>query len=723
LLAIGCGGSDPIESVRGLHAKGLMEESLEPLRGLLESRPEDPEVHYLYGLALTRSGQPSLGRWSLHKAMEDPTWLTAAGIEFARGAVQTSNHAGAIEALARVLTAEPDNIDALVLSSIAKVSTRRDYEGALEDAERALALDPDELEAVVPRAQALLGLGRVEEAGEALEDLARRFDEQSLELEGGARYCTARASFAKEKGEPETADQIYGECLERYPTSEVLVQDAIAFYDAEQRFYRAIEILRAALKEAPDARSYRLSLVPRLQLAGLEDEAEETLRKATQSENQAFAAGAWVDLASYYMEREEFDKGVEAFERMLEVGAQPGPEVLFAYADALTLAGDYDGALGVSQQFADPSYRALIQGRVHLQRGEPVKALEWFDEGLRGWPNNPIARYYAAIAAESAGQYERAIAEYRYAVRAKPGGTDAGWRLGRLHAAEGDYDLALVALGTSSARSAKPDLASALLELEIRARLGNPKQEPAHLASIINAPEFRGRALAALASGARQRAGPEAAAEVLQSADSLDLTLPSNAPALRALVLNLADAGRVDEALAAAEASARAQSEVAAFQAIRGLALAAGEGTSAEVRAAYQRALELEPENAEALAGLARLAANQGDAEEALDLYDRASAAGLQDSAAERAAAELMIGLGRAAEARSRLEALLREHPFEIETLLRLAELRASDGAGRDVAIDLARRAQRFGGDPAAQQLLDELGAEAAAAPSMDPGE
>jgi hypothetical protein len=82
-----------------------------------------------------------------------------------------------------------------------------------------------------------------------------------------------------------------------------------------------------------------------------------------------------------------------------------------------------------------------------------------------------------------------------------------------------------------------------------------------------------------------------------------------------------------------------------------------------------------------------------------------------------------MIGLGRAAEARSRLEALLREHPFEIETLLRLAELRASDGAGRDVAIDLARRAQRFGGDPAAQQLLDELGAEAAAAPSMDPGE
>lgn len=717
-LGLGC-GSDPIEHVRELHAKGRLEESLDPLRELLESRPDDPEVHYLYGLALTRTGQASLGRWSLQKAMEDPEWLGVAGIEFARGAIQTANNDGAIEALERVLAAEPDNVEALVLSATAKVNTRRDYEGGLADAERALELDPDAVEALIPRAMALLGLSRVDEAGAALEELAERFEEESLELEGSARYCTARASFAKEKGDLEAADRIYGECLARYPTSSVLIDDAIAYYDDQKRFDRAIEILRAALAEDPDARTYRLSLMLRLKSAGLDTQAEELLRQATESEKPALAAAAWVDLASYYMEREEFDKGVDAFDRMFQLGVEPSPEVLFAYADALAVAGEYERALEVSQRLTDPSYRALVQGRVHLQRGEPVRALEKFDEGLLGWPDNPIARYYAAVAAEGAGLYDRALAEYRYAVRARPGATDAGLRLARLHVAEGDYDMALVALRTNAKGPMETDLDSALLEVELRSRLGQAPAEPAYLAPVLGAPEMRGKAVAALAAGARARGGPEAAVAAVQSADSLDLTLPSSAPALRSLVVALADAGRADEALAAAESSVRAQPEVASFHAIRGLALARRGADAAEIRAAYQRALELDPENVEALAGLAHLAADGGDAEAALALYGRAAAAGPLEPSIAREEVELLISSGRADEAQGRLQELLLRHPFDTWTLLHLARLQGSD---REAAIGLARRALRFG-DPEAQQLLEELGAAppAAAADGASP--
>ena len=50
-----CDAGPRIEDVRALHAEGRFEDSLEPLRTLLESSPDDPEVNLLYGRALNRT--------------------------------------------------------------------------------------------------------------------------------------------------------------------------------------------------------------------------------------------------------------------------------------------------------------------------------------------------------------------------------------------------------------------------------------------------------------------------------------------------------------------------------------------------------------------------------------------------------------------------------------------------------------------------------------------
>jgi tetratricopeptide (TPR) repeat protein len=351
-----------------------------------------------------------------------------------------------------------------------------------------------------------------------------------------------------------------------------------------------------------------------------------------------------------------------------------------------------------------------VRGRVHLARGELAQALERFAEGLRLWPDNAVARYYAAIAAERVGDFDRVISEYRYSIRAGAGQSDARRRLARLHVAEGALALALEALRHDVDRQ-PGDLEMALLELEILARLGRPPARSIpHLDPLIRPPAVWGRAVAALAAGTRARSGPAAAAEFVRGADRLDLAEPRNAPALRALVVDLADGGEPDEALSLAEASLRARPDVAAFHAIQGRALAARGAAAGEVRTAYERALELEPENADALSGLARLRAEAGDAEAALSLFERAAAADPEDASFAHASAELLISLGRREAAEARLEDRLDRNPFDGRAALRLAELRAERGAEVERTLALARRAARFGGGPGAQELLDRLG-------------
>jgi len=70
--------------------------------------------------------------------------------------------------------------------------------------------------------------------------------------------------------------------------------------------------------------------------------------------------------------------------------------------------------------------------------------------------------------------------------------------------------------------------------------------------------------------------------------------------------------GRADEAVKAAEAALAAHPDSALFHELRGRALWSA-GDAAAGRKAIERALELEPERATALGGLAALTAEQGD--------------------------------------------------------------------------------------------------------------
>jgi tetratricopeptide (TPR) repeat protein len=706
-----CGPSEPLERAKQLRAEGELPQALELLRELVEAGSEDPEVFYLYGLTLIGSGQPSLAQWPLRRAMEDPEWLVGAGLALADSQIATMNADGAVQTLGRVLEIEPDHVGALNLRSIARCHSRRDYEGALADAERALELEPDNVEFQIPRAVALMGLLRVEEAKAALDELDRRARQETLSPRVAAILCAARASFQKEDGNLEAADQIYTECLEQHPRAAALVQDATGFYDSQDRFDRSLEILRAAYDADRTSRDYRLALASRLEASGDSEGAERVLREATEQPDALIAANAWADLANYYLARGDAGLALPAYEQAMAAG-EPVPEFVFAYAEALVLGGRYEKAAEVAAAMKVPAHRELVLARLDLAQGRPQQALARFTEGLRLWPDNAVARYYAARAAEQVGDFDRAVDEYRSSIRAGAGETDARIRLARLYRAEGSPRIALAVLQTDLARSSTPEVV--LLELELAAQHRRVGRLPESVERTIRAPGMWPRAVAAIAAGTRRRAGPEAAAEIVRR-ESLDLTRPVNSPALRELVVSLLESGRPGEALALADAAAQAHPEVSTFHEIRGLALARGE-TPSEARGAWQRALELDHDSAAALTGLAELATREGDTQAALDLYARAAAADREAASALLAAADLLIRLERSADAEARLTEALERDPYDGKAALRLAELRRARHADAAGTQALLRRAVRFGAGSEAEALLERAGGEPAAA-------
>jgi tetratricopeptide (TPR) repeat protein len=703
---LGCSPSDPLKDVRSLHERGRFAESLEPTRVLLEEAPDDPELNHLYGVALMRTGQQSLARWPLRRAMEDPEWLTASATRLASSLLALGNHEAAIEALNEVLAREPDNTQALLLRSRAKILSRKDYEGALADVDRIDEIDPDTPASLVPRAAALLGLERLDEVAEVLAELERRFRDEELDPGQTAHYCLTRATFAQESGDLELATQRFEGCLSDMPDNDQVVLAVIGFHDNLGRADRALEIIRSTLERTPEATLYRTALAERLERRGRVEEAERLLEDGLEL-GGAPEFVKWANLSAHYQRQQNYSKAIETIAKAVEAAPDPPPAMLFEYAEVLVVGGELERALEVAEQIDVAPIRSLVRGRVHFERKEYEAALEHFSAGLLLWPDNAVARYLSARSAEQIGDFERAIGEYRYAVRAAPGATDARFRLVKLRIAEGDLNAARTEALQAAGR-ADPDAEAELAVLEAMAEVTPLEQQSPLLARLSRNPAVAGRALTAVARGIAEREGSAVAANYIRRARGLDLTQPAFAEALDALVGYLIENGSGEEARDQVAAARAAHPDSAILQAIEAGRLEKSGAAREQVRDSYARALELDEREPRALEGLARLALVSGEVDEAADWYRKAAAADPSQARYRRKAAELLLAQGRSKEAEDELEQLLGEHPFDASAALQLGNLHLEAGGREDLkrALDLGERARRFRGGAEAEALV-----------------
>ena len=600
-----CGESQmSLDEIRALQAGGAFPATVEPLRARIDDGERDPEVLLLYGIALSKTGLHSQALWPLRDAAKDPEWFAPAMLQLAGGAYMTGNHDLAIERIGELLEKDPDNLLALRMRGFARLHTRRDYEGALEDIERILELEPDKKEMLAPRIVALLGLKKVEEARQAIEEFAEEEvvpegEESPTPVGIRALACVGRAKFQEEDGEIEKAEESYAECAEAFPTQAIAVHEAMEFFSEKGDTEKFDAILRGAYEAAPHDRTFRIALARREQLLGNTDESREILEEAS----AAGYPGAMLDLAGYLKDSGDLDGAIETYRAARKQGAS-GPTFLLAFGEALISAGEYDEALEVANDTGPDSHKVFIRGRVALKKKEYDKALELFTQGVLLWPDNAVARYYTALAAEQVGDFDRAIDEYRNAMRIDGSAADSRLRLGRLHLAEENPAAALYILRyqTHGAEPLRGTLDLILLELEAIGFSAQRTQMPPDLASRVSYPGIWGEAVGALARGIRNREGPAASIAMIKAADRLNLKALNATAALRELTRALAEVDQHAEAIEYARAAATANFEHAPSQVILGDALRrAGELEAAEAQ--YKRALELDPSSASGLMG------------------------------------------------------------------------------------------------------------------------
>ena len=707
----GCGAPpDPLLEAKQLQANQRFKESLEPLRQLIAERTEDSEVYLLYGAALIRSGSPSVATWPLRKAMEDPDLTVRACLLIATAASSTGNLEMTEEYANAALEIEPDNLEALEIRSMARVRSRRDYEGALSDADRILELDPENPTQLVPRVTSLLALDRVEEAGDVLKQLEDTHREDPLGVHKAARFCVARSIFSKEQGEMENSDEILATCLEDFPSSPTTVAEALKRYDAAGETEPAIEVLRAALAEETSAkREFRVNLAQRLRMTGRIDEAK-ALLVASIEEDQTPARRSllWSDLGSHYFETGEHDLAAGAAEKAYELHPKPVPhDVVFDYAEALLLAGRFDEAIELSKQIEVPAHREFIVARSHLMQGRPAQAIEHFDAGHIHWPDSAVARYYTALAAESLGDFDRAIAEYRYSLRIAPRETDSRFRLANLLEAQGEPLKAAVAVSTVE-QATELENVDLIHRIRLLAKAGELTAVEQTLSKLLTEPSpVPMLAMQATIAGLRASNNSEWALSLIDQMNGLDLRQPENAPLLYARIELLGDLGRTGDAVRQAETSLRAEPNNGEFHAFLGFALEQNQAEPEAVRAAYRRSVELDPQNAYAILMLARLAREAGAIDQAIELNARLPSS---NTHAARQRGRLLEAAGRHPEAEEIWEQVLLTSPFDAEAIGSMIRLREQQGQPDSGTAELRRRLARFAPPQAETQRAESAG-------------
>jgi tetratricopeptide (TPR) repeat protein len=705
LVLAACDRGPDLDDIRRLQSRERYAATLEPLRAMLEDRPDDPELNYLYGVALNRTQSGRLSVWALRKAAADPAWESAARLELTSAAVASGNWQEAIEEASRILASAPDDETALTMRGTAYLTEGKQVDLALEDFERLLDLNPGNVSALASRAQALLLLGEVEEAEAAVAELqAATSGQEQPGLE--ATMCTTSAVLAAEKREPDATER-FEACLEAFPDTPIVVEQAIGYFDGIGERDRATALLASLHEAIPGSQGYRQALAARAVEDGDEARAEAILRSGTTRPDPRTRSTAWIDLTNFYLARDDLDAAIEAYEQALALTPNPSQAGILQHADLLARAERHAEALEVAKGLEQDAYRGLIEARVHLNEHRPAEALKRLEAVFPTWPNNAGARYYAARAAEQLGDFERAIEEYRQSIRSAPEQTDAGLRLAKLYLEAGALQNAW---GTAAHHfRAHPEDPEAVRVLLRAASAAEPESVKQLLTRLRNT-RLWPTALAIRAQRIEDTQGPAPALASLEEVeDSVDLTRPANAELLRMRIRLLLAVGRVADARSEVDAALAAAPEVAAFHEVHGLVLEAEGAPAADVHAAYARAIELDENAWLALESLGRRAQAEGDLDRAVALFERAAKAAPERTSPREAAARALLAAGRVAEAEAVWEEQLREHPWDTAAAQALARLRLDRGQADDRALELAERAVLFRGGDAARDLLLEV--------------
>jgi putative PEP-CTERM system TPR-repeat lipoprotein len=599
--------------------------------------------------------------------------LAAAKEELASGDLKTA----AIR-LSTVLQAEPTNVEALILRGELALSTD-DYATAVAELDRARSLGVPPERVAMPLAEAAARLGSLEQANDSLQgamsaletepsywltraDVAllagKQADAASAlsraeQLGGvGTRYSVARSRLLALRGDSGAAVAVLEAAVSQDPSDGEarailgeLYAKANRLEDATTQLEAAADRFRAAGRTAFEARAL-LSLVQ-------VHVAQNDLDSASSAADRLAQRLPQTAIASYVRGLVEYRQGrFDAAATDLQTAVNAAPDT----PQFLTLLGAVDlaqGNLGQAEQHllrvlsSDPRDPAAVKllAETRLRQQRPDAALDALRVVASVAADDAQIGLLTGVANVQAGNAEQGVVYLEQAAALDPGNQMLKLELAKAYLAAGRDADATKLLDRGFDTGVSGSLSVRLVQLLAFARSGDLQAGERAVASLLEQRPNDPQALMAAAVYRQAVNQPKEAREQLERAVSLDGKLvPARLLLAGALVQ---------------------------------------EGRAADAEEQLRQVLALEPDNAQALTVLARLALSRNDASEAERLLIRA-ASGTSATLPRLALVQLYLAEGRLKEANEQLRRPAQTAPDDPEViatrgLLALAEGRPAD--------------------------------------------
>lgn len=332
-----------------------------------------------------------------------------------------------------------------------------------------------------------------------------------------------------------------------------------------------------------------------------------------------------------------------------ELASKPGDtELLIARAEGARYSGDAEGAAAWFGKLLEASPKSAFAmrslGELALERGAADEAVRFFEQALEARPQHAASALALAKIAEEAGKLDEAYALLERALEKEALPT----------LPPGERVRARLSLARAALRQRKPTEAQAALEGVLQLD-GRNTEARLLLSRFLNA---RGK----YQEVTKLLASKEAQVEPLLS------------EAIHALLAQ----GKEKEATALLEPALKEPVKVAQLHFLHGQVLAAS-AKSGEARAAFQRALELQPDHVAALVELARMDGPERR-EASLQVLEAAAEAGSESVALFLALGELQLEAGEVEAALASFDRAASLDP--VEALAQVGRGRAFEAKG-----------------------------------------
>jgi len=331
--------------------------------------------------------------------------------------------------------------------------SKREFTQALQLADETLAFAPYSIPARLTRAQALQGVGKIDEARNELQSLLKQDPSSPLVLFRLGLLETNAKNYP-------AANRFFDQCLQNATDSLYCIVGVAEVYSAQKQFDKALDFLTAQLKKNPESRDIRLALANTAVLAGKYDVAVGLFKELIAKEPNS--PDLELRLAECYRRMQNTDAALEHFRRVQQLQPNnPDAAIWLAlllhltgheaearerYQDIIRLqpdnatalnnlayimaeqGGDLDTALTYAQRAKQkaPDLDTVSDtlAWIYVKKKLTASALTIYDELVAQKPNDPTFRYHRAMALLQKGEYVKAKVDLETALRNKPNSTD-----------------------------------------------------------------------------------------------------------------------------------------------------------------------------------------------------------------------------------------------------------------------------------------------------------